>query len=161
MLQSLIIAFMSVCGIGFTAAMIYDRVRKKRVLRLLASRPCRDDGIFARRFFGESEQEADIAIRLRKVLGANLEISLLSLQADDRLDADLSTEVVSNPDLFWAIEKEFGVQTRVMDWEAHEPEVNNLTTFRDLVRYVEGKISDRDESNDRDPSLTNCDRENG
>lgn len=77
-----------------------------------------------------------------------------SLHPDDRLDEDLYAQLLANPDLFLAIEQEFGVKTNVMDWALHEPEVQNLTTFRDLVKYVEGKLSSRDRLHNQQPQLT-------
>ena len=82
-----------------------------------------------------------------------------SLNPNDRLDRDLYVEALLNPDLFFAIEQEFGLKTNVMDWSSHEPEVRELVTFRNLVDFVEGKLLVQDDLPNQRLHLTGGPRE--
>jgi acyl carrier protein len=124
-------------GLFVIAAATYDRLRKRRVTRLLASRASLDSTTFATTYFPDSPAKADVAAKLREVLAGNLKQRLDGLHPDDRLDEDLHAELLANPDLFfWDIERELGVVTPTTDWEAYKQCLDQIRTFRDLVEYV-------------------------
>src|SRR5687767_11292683 len=120
-----------------------DRAAARRRRRLLASRPPLDDRRFGEMFFGDSPERAQLAVRLRALLAANLGESLEGLHPEDRLDEDLHAELIINPDLFWDLEDSFGVCTPLNQEDRMAAVVKSIRTFRDLVDYVEqdGRIT--------------------
>ena len=138
-LFSIILAVIGVCIVAF---MIYDRIRKNRLRDLMNRRLPLNDSAFSARWFSESPQLSDTAVRLRKILQENIEQPLDSLNPDDRLEDDLYLELPRNPDLFWAIEQEFDIKTSILDYAVHENDLKSLNTFRDLIGYVEAKRSE-------------------
>jgi acyl carrier protein len=134
---------MGAIGLFLVAAATYDRLRKRRVTRLLASRPPLDSNAFAMKYFADSPAKAEMAAKLRQVLSENLKQRLDGLRPDDRLDEGLYAELLANPHLFWDIERELGVVTPTTDWEAYKRCVDQLRTFRDLVEYVAARRAAR------------------
>jgi acyl carrier protein len=132
-------------GFGLVATfiitmMLRDWLRKRRIIRALARQIPRNDAEFAREFFPDPNR-ADIAVRVRRVLADNLEMSLLGLTPQTRLDDDLHAELAANPDLFWELEAEFQIKTDVDERDDFEKVLARLATFQDLVAYVESKIA--------------------
>lgn len=101
------------------------------------------DEEFGKTFFSGSERSADVAGRVREILSENLEMPLDGIRPDDKLDEDLNAQLEVNPHLFWSLEEEYGFDAMVEDLEEFEKTVAGITTFSDLVRYVENKIDEK------------------
>jgi acyl carrier protein len=119
--------------------MLRDWFRKRRLVQKLRHRTPSDDDQF-RKFFADPKR-AELAIRVRRVLAANLDLPLDGLTPGDRLDEDLNAELPTNPDLFWELETELGIKTDVEDLDSHEKTLERLATFADLVDYIERKAA--------------------
>lgn len=121
----------------FVVAMtIRDALRKNDIERQLGHRREYDDDAFAARYYPREAAIADIAVRVRHILAANLELDLAGVRPEDRLDADLGAQVEANPDLFSDLETEFDIVTNVEDLDTHMANVARLGRFRDLVDFV-------------------------
>src|ERR1051325_10187645 len=81
--------------------MFRDWVRKLRIKRALTNRNQNDDEQFRRYFL--DPQQADIAVRTRRVLANNLKLPWDGLTPTDRLNDDFNAELPANPDLFWEL----------------------------------------------------------
>jgi hypothetical protein len=121
-------------------SLIRDRLRKRRIVASLKTRVDYNDDQFGRGFYSDPKR-ADIAIRVRRVLSANLEMPLDGLRPSDRLNEDLNAELPINPHLFWDLETEFGIHTGTDDLETFEETLKHLVTFDDLVSHVEAWIA--------------------
>lgn len=132
------IAFGAV-AVFLITTMVRGWFKKRRVAAWLGRRERRDDEQFAR--FFSNPKTADIAVRVRRVLSNNLKMPLDGLTPGDRLD-ELDAELPANPHLFWELETEFGIKTKVEDLEAHRKTLEQLGTIHDLVAFVENKISE-------------------
>ena len=110
--------------------------------RSLLDRQQFDDEEFGRSFYGGHKVRADLAVRVRRILSDNLEMSLDGIRPEDHLDDDLDVQLEVNPDLFWALEKEFGFNARVEELEVFEKTTSEIATFSDLVSYVERKVDE-------------------
>ncbi|MEN1682252.1 MAG: hypothetical protein AAGJ46_21970 [Planctomycetota bacterium] len=137
MLQS-IFWVLFVIGVGFMAFfLIRDKRRQKSAQSALATRPQLSDKAFVDRYYADSPAMAEVAVRLREILAAHLELDLGGLQPTDRLEADFHAELEARPDLFIEIEEAFDVSTTVFDDEPdHFPALKAMQTFDDLVSYV-------------------------
>lgn len=135
--------FFGLIGTCLISAIVYERAKKRRLLKWLRSRPQLNDNDFAKTLFPDDAERGAIAARVRRVLAANLKLPLDGLQPQDRLDADLQTELAANPDLFWELEAEFGIKTEVEEYEAHEASLKHLVTFADLVGYISVLVRER------------------
>jgi len=101
-----------------------------------------DDDQFAKSFFAGNQRTADIAVRVRKILSDNLEISLGGIRPEDKLNDDLDTQLSANPDLFWELEKAFGIDAMVENLDEFERITTEIVTFADLVKYIEAKVDE-------------------
>lgn len=125
-----------------------DRRGKRHLIKTLEARPIENDQAFARHWLGESDELAGVAVRLRKLLAQDLDLPGDRLKPDDRLDEELDAELIARPEVFEHIEDEFGIATNVMDYGEHIKDLERLTTFRDLVRYVDSRPPQKDGHND-------------
>jgi acyl carrier protein len=101
------------------------------------------DEEFGKTFFSGSERSADIAVQIREILSENLEMPLDGIRPEDKLDEDLNAQLEANPHLFWSLEEKYGFDAKVEDLEEFEKTVAGITTFSDLVKYVERKIDEK------------------
>ncbi len=128
--------------VGIMIGIFFEERRHRRRNALLRDRPqisARDFGIK----FYRDRQQAAIAARVRDMLATKVKISLDGLRPTDQLAEDLLIELPAYPDLFWDLEKEFGIQTEIDHIETDEQYqqlFKPLVTFHDLVCYVEGKL---------------------
>lgn len=102
-----------------------------------------NDEEFGKTFFSGSERSADVAVRVREILSENLEMPLDGIRPEDKLDEDLNAQLEVNPHLFWSLEEEYGFDAKVEDLEEFEKTVAGITTFSDLVKYVERMIDEK------------------
>ncbi|HEX5218547.1 MAG TPA: hypothetical protein VFZ59_03180 [Verrucomicrobiae bacterium] len=119
--------------------MFRDWFRRRRLARKLTDRAPYDDEFH--RFFPDPKR-ADVAVRVRRVLAANLQLPSDRFIPSDRLNDDFNAELAANPDLFWELEAEFGIKTDVDDLDSHEKTLERIVTFGDLVEYIELKLSE-------------------
>jgi len=132
--------------IGFAAVAIFvvtvmfrDWFRRRRLTRKLTDRAlCNDE---FHKFFPDPKR-ADVAIRVRRVLAANLKLPSDRFIPSDRLNDDFNSELPANPDLFWELEVEFGIKTDVDDLDSYQKTLERIVTFGDLVEYIEQKLSE-------------------
>ena len=101
------------------------------------------DEEFGKTFFSGSERSADVAVRVREILSENLEMPLDGIRPEDKLDDDLNAQLEVNPHLFWSLEEEYGFDAKVEDLEEFQKTVAGITTFSDLVNYVERMIREQ------------------
>lgn len=133
--------FFSMFFVAFLALLGVDTISraraKRRVRRLLAQRPQLDSRAFGETYFGESPERARLAGEVREVLAASNNMNLDGLRPDDRLDDDLHAEL-EDPHLFFGLEDAFGIPVP-MRIDEYQRCIESLTTFRDLVDYVQSK----------------------
>jgi acyl carrier protein len=141
--ETLGLVFFIVVSSGVIAAIVQDRIKKRRIAGFLAPRPTLSDDQFAHAFFAQDPEHGAIASRVRRVLATNLSQELERLNPEDRLNEDLDAELESNPDLFWELEQEFGIKTDVDDLESHAKTLERLVTFGDLVNYIATLVRER------------------
>ena len=108
----------------------------------LRDRPQFDDKDFGKTFFSGSKRSEDIAVRVRRILSENLEMPFDGIRPEDKLDEDLNAQLEINPHLFWELEEEFGFDAVVEDLDVFQETTAGITTFSDLVKYVEVKIDE-------------------
>jgi len=124
-------------------SILKDRLKERRLVKRLRSRPQLDDQRFREQFFHDDLKRGELAIQVRRVLSKNLQIPLEGLRPEDRLNADLKAELERNPHLFWELETELGINMDVDDLEAFEQHAERIVTFSDLVDYVERRAKEK------------------
>ena len=77
-----------------------------------------------------------IANRTLEVLSDYAHLDAAAIEAHDRLDDDLDLDVAANPDLFFALERAFGIDCQVDKFEVFEATTAGLDTVSDLIAYV-------------------------
>ena len=90
-------------------------------------------------FVADNEWVAD---RVREVLSEHVWIETDAIRLEDRLEDELDLDIASNPDLFFDLERAFGIDCHVDKFEVFEATTAALDTVSDVVDYVGEKIAE-------------------
>ena len=142
-LDKIVSSPMLLIGTLLVVSFMFGGVRHWLLDQSLRDRQQFSDEEFGKTFFSGSERSADVAVRVREILSENLEMPLDGIRPEDKLDEDLNVQLEVNPHLFWSLEEEYGFDAKVEDLEEFQKTVAGITTFSDLVRYVEAKIDEK------------------
>ena len=83
-----------------------------------------------------------VARRVLEVLADYAFIQSEAIRPDDSLDGDLDLDISANPDLFFALERAFGIDCHVDKFEVFEATTAGLDSVSDVIAYVSGKVSE-------------------
>jgi len=142
-LDKIVSSPMLLIGTFLVVSFMIGGVRHWLLDQSLRDRQQFSDEEFGKTFFSSSERRADVSVRVREILSENLEMPLDGIRPDDKLDEDLNAQLEGNPHLFWSLEEEYGFDAKVEVLEEFEKTVAGITTFSDLVKYVERKVDEK------------------
>ncbi len=80
--------------------------------------------------------------RVLEVLADYLRVDAETIQPHDRLDDDLDLDVAANPDLFFALERAFGIDCHVDKFEVIEATTAGLDTVGDVIDFIVEKVDE-------------------
>ncbi len=83
-----------------------------------------------------------IAQRVVGVVSEYAFIEADAIRPDDSLDGDLDLDVAATPDLFFALERAFGIDCHVDKFEVFEATTAGLDTVNDVIVYVVEKVEE-------------------
>lgn len=83
-----------------------------------------------------------ISNRVLEVLSDYVRQDAAAIRPQDRLDGDLDLDIAANPDLFFALERAFGIDCHVDKFEIFEATTAGLDTVSDVVAYVAEKVEE-------------------
>lgn len=92
-----------------------------------------------RRFVADHEQ---VAKRVLEVLSAHVWIEAGAIRPNDRLEDDLDLDIAATPDLFFELERAFGIDCHVDRFEVFEATTAGLDTVSELIAYVVEKVEE-------------------
>lgn len=81
-----------------------------------------------------------LAKRVIDVLSEHVWIEADAIRPNDRLEEDLDLDIAATPDLFFDLERAFGIDCHVDKFEVFEATTAGLDTVSDLVAYVVVKV---------------------
>ena len=116
---------------------LVDWSNRRKAQRLLAGRAALDEAAFGEVHFGESQERAALAGKVRRVLARHVPFGLEGLAPDDSLNEDLRIDhldSMSNAEFVIDLEKTLGVT--IVD-----SEVVGVSTFRQLLDYLEPRVA--------------------
>ncbi len=80
--------------------------------------------------------------RVLEVISDYAHLDAAAIRPQDRLDGDLDLDVAANPDLFFALERAFGIDCHVDKFEVFEATTAGLDTVTDVIAYVAEKVEE-------------------
>lgn len=83
-----------------------------------------------------------LAKRVLEVLSEHVWIEVDAIRPNDRLEDDLDLDIAATPDLFFELERAFGIDCHVDKFEVFEATTAGLDTVSELVAYVIEKVEE-------------------
>ncbi len=83
-----------------------------------------------------------IAKRVIEVVSEYAFIEADAIRPGDSLDGDLDMDIAATPDLFFALERAFGIDCHVDKFEVFEATTAGLDTVNDVIAYVVEKVEE-------------------
>ncbi len=83
-----------------------------------------------------------LAKRVLDVLSEHVWIEADAIRPNDRLEKDLDLDISATPDLFFELERAFGIDCHVDKFEVFEATTAGLDTVSELVAYVVDKVEE-------------------
>ena len=137
----IIIAIIIAIVLALIGAQLAAWTTERRSRRHLAGRPTRSADEFGREFFPE---HAEVASRVRDILGEHLPIDLSGLRPEDRPVQDLlmdDMDSMSAEEFVIDVEKEFGI-------EIPDSDASALRTVNEIVEYIVRQLEKKKNADD-------------